>query len=227
MARARSTAGTDLKMRSHGSLEVLSNKACRRLGKIRSHATALAAGARGPAREQIAAFVVVEAQNLWANFSRSFLLSLLKQPRRRSGVRAFIGDAAIATPGQVIHTAAMVAKGPHAAAPTSRREEPAWHDPSVLIKTCVRLRVSNLNAVQGALSIQSRVLHDMPSFRNFYAHRNEESAEKAVNLVTRMYAIPPVRHPTDALVSSAPRRNQCVLLDWLDELNVLIDLLCE
>src|SRR5690348_16140523 len=113
MARARSTAGTDLKMRSHGSLEVLSNKACRRLGKIRNHATALAAGARGPSREQIAAFVVVEAQNLWANFSRSFLLSLLKQPRRRSGGRAFTGDAAIATPVQVIHAAAMVAKGPH------------------------------------------------------------------------------------------------------------------
>lgn len=178
--------------------------------------------------EEVLGYCVLELQTLWANFVRSFLLSLLYRPKRRRGPRAFIGDRSITTPGALIHAAARAAKGPLTPAPISRREEPSWHDVSVLLRTMRFIRASNTPEVESALSIPSRALHDMHVFRNFYAHRNEDASIRAVRLASTYYGISPsVRRPSEALLTVAFGRPQCILLDWFDEVDVILELTCE
>jgi hypothetical protein len=170
-------------------------------------------------------FVVVESQNLWANFVRAYLLSLVGGCRSRS-TRVTLGNHVVTTPGALLLVAAQVAKGPYAAAPQSRRDEPAWHDKNVFLRTCQAIACSHIISVQAALSLQTRVFDDLPVFRNFYAHRNEESSDKAMRLASRQYLISRVHTPTQALTARAHRRPQPLLMDWMDDVVVVISLLC-
>jgi hypothetical protein len=200
----------------------------RRLARLRATAvSAVMATTDASDRDRRIGFVVIEAQNLWGNFARAYVLSCIVSPRRRRGGCVKLGNSAIRLPGDVLHLAARASKGPHAPAPTSRREEPPWHDTSVLLKTCEGMKCSHLADVHAALSTQTRALYDLPVFRNFYAHRNQESAEKAIRIARQQYLIAGVSHPTEALAQPALQRPQALVLDWLDEIEVIMDFLCD
>lgn len=171
--------------------------------------------------------VVIETHNTWCNFSRSYLMSYLAAPRRRRGDRVRFGNLSANSPGNLLHIAAKACRGPLANAPVDRRDEPAWHDIGNFLRICNALAPSNLSEIQAALSMQTRVFADLPAFRNFYAHRNEESAAKAVGLARRQYLITGVRHPTEVLMKPAPARTQPILLDWLDEMQIVVTFLCD
>lgn len=175
-------------------------------------------------RERAISLAVIEAQNTWSNFARAFLLSLLSSARRRSGGRVALGNAAVNSPGALLAIATRACRGPLAAPPTTRREEPAWHDTSNFLKACAALSPSNLAQVQAALSLQTGVFSDLPAFRNFFAHRNEESARRAVDLARRNYLITGLSHPSAVLMRPARLRTQPLLLDWIDEMKVVIEL---
>lgn len=165
---------------------------------------------------------VIDAQNTWSNFARSYLLSYLGSPRRKRGDRVALGNLAANNPGTLLHIATKACRGTTAAAPVDRRDEPSWHDTATFLRICNELAPTNLDDIRAALSMQTRVFADLPTFRNFYAHRNEESAAKAVGLAKRHYLISGVRHPTEALMKSASNRPQPLLLDWLDEMEVVV-----
>lgn len=200
--------------------------ASNRLARLRSCALDGLANP-GPKQDRQFAYVVIEALNLWANFSRSYVLSCLFRPKRITKGRVRIGNAAITTPAALFLLAAQIRRGPAAAAPTSRRDEPSWHERDLLIKTCLGMACSHAADVQGALSGNTTVFEDLPAFRNFYAHRNDESAQKAVALVKRQYLIVGVRHPTGALSTPAYKRTQPLLLDWLDDMQIVMEFLCD
>ncbi len=170
---------------------------------------------------------VIEAQNVWANFLRSYLLSYLTAPRRRRGDRVRLGNLSAATPGDLLHIAAKACKGAAASAPLVRRDEPAWHDISNFLRACKALGPTNLKEVEEALSTQTRVFTDLPAFRNFYAHRNEESCARALGVAQRQYLIAGVKHPTEALLKTVKNRPQALILDWLDEMEIVMGFLCD
>lgn len=200
----------------------------RRLKRLRAHAvSALSPAVASAARDRQLAHVLVETQNLWANFVRSYLISCLFSARRVNGQKVTLHNAMVQLPGHLLHMAAKAQKGPLAPAPTTRREEPSWHDVSVFVRTCQAIQCSHLADIQAALSIQGRACYDLPTFRNFYAHRNEESAQKALNLARTQYLIVGPRHPSEALSVPAKARPQPLLLDWLDEIDAMMELLCE
>jgi hypothetical protein len=60
----------------------------------------------------------------------------------------------------------------------SRRDEPTWHDPRTLLTLASDIGVSNLNEVQAAFSLGATYLSNLPTVRNFYAHRNDETFRK-------------------------------------------------
>lgn len=166
-------------MRDSRSFPALRVTARKRLARLRARAV-LGVANSNSARDRDMAHVVLEAQNLWANFTRSYLISCIYNPRRCAGGRVTHANGTIQTPGDVLYAANKLAKGPHAPAPATRRDEPAWYDTALFGKTCQELQCSHLAEVQAALSLQTRVFYDLPSFRNFYAHRNGDSAQKAV-----------------------------------------------
>lgn len=215
-------------MQSVQHLAKLRDVAGHRVRRLRGRALA-AVNLVGPSfeKDRDIAFVVIELQNLWGNFVRAYLLSLLRSPKRALNGRVSLGNAAITTPGDLLHLAARSTLGATARAPVGRRDEPAWHDVSVLVKTCNALKPSHEAHVYASMSLSGRAFYDLPAFRNFYAHRNDESAGKALGLARRQYLITGIKHPTEALCVPARRRPQALILDWTDEIDATIQLLCD
>jgi hypothetical protein len=215
-------------MHASGSFFKLNFSAHRRLARLKAIAKSSVATSSFDARiDREIGFTVIEIQNLWTNFSRAYLICCVVGAKRASTGRVVLSDSTITTPGAMIHAAAKVARGPHAVPPTSRREEPPWHEVRILLKTCESIQCSHLPDVQKALSLQTRVFSDLPVFRNFYAHRNEETADRALKLAQRQYLITRARTPTEAITSLVRRRPQPLLLDWIDEMDAVMGLLCE
>jgi len=210
-------------------LGVLRDRALRALERHRDRADIAARGF--PARDaKIAlALTTLDAQNAWAGFSRSYVLSTIILPRRATGGyvqtngRAASFDDAIGL--------AVVRHKPYLAPWTSgrtwnRRDEPPWQDPNVLLAACGDLGCSHLNQVQLALSFSTRVFIDLPVFRNFFAHRNRGSAEAARNIAPQ-YSIPSYLHPQEILIRRPRGRPHSLLVDWIDDMMATVGLLCD
>lgn len=213
-------------MRPRQDLVSLCDAGIYRVARIRRRTTEVLSSSTSH-REEALGWAVIEAANLWSNFVRSYLISLCFRPSRRLGGRVAIGNLAIKSPADVVHAAAIAAKGPYAAAPTSRRDEPSWHDVSVFVRTSQRMQPSNIPQIEAALSVPSRVLTDLPVFRNFYAHRNKESAERAVGVGKNLHLIYGCCHPSDVLATRPYGRPQALILEWLDEMDAFMELLTD
>lgn len=176
---------------------------------------------------QCMGFATIELLNLWNNFVRAYLFSLPLRPKRRSGLRALLYDQSIVTPAQLIATLTIALKGVSAAVPTTRRDEPKWYERTILVRSIMALKPSNRDQVLGAISLSNGAIDNLPCFRNYFAHRNDQTAEKATRLAFSKYMISGKRHPADVLVSSAQGRPQELILDFCDEIGAIADLMCE
>jgi len=107
----------------------------------------------------------------------------------------------------------------------SRRDEPTWHETRSLLECATALNVSNLADIRGALSIGTRVFLDLPVFRNFFAHRNDASCSSASALAIS-YGIPS-GHPSLVLLRKPFKRPWPLLVEWLDDMAIVTELLCE
>jgi hypothetical protein len=103
--------------------------------------------------------------------------------------------------------------------------EPTWHDPTTLSQLSRQLALSIDAQVQGALSLPTRVFQHLPTVRNFYAHRNEDTSERLAR-VARALGLRPRSRATELMLSFAPARPQNVLADWIDEVRVVAETLC-
>ena len=92
--------------------------------------------------------------------------------------------------------------------------------------SCREIGCSNFIDIQAAFSIQSKVFEHLPTFRNFYAHRNDYTALKAKN-IARYYTISEHNHPSNIIFSYAYGRPQILILDWIDDLKTVVEFLCK
>ena len=177
---------------------------------------------------QTMAICTVELLNLWANFARSYFLSCILRPRRVKRGRVLHSNAAIVTFEDAVRAAARLHKPRTVpmAGPVHRRDEPTWHDAHVFITSCASLGCSHQPDIEAAFSVGSRVLLDLPVARNFFAHRNAATAN-AARAVALLYAIPTRRHPIDILALPPSGRPFPLLIEWIDDVRVLVELLCE
>jgi hypothetical protein len=76
------------------------------------------------------------------------------------------------------------------------------------------------------VSLQSRAFADLPVFRNFFAHRNKGTAQ-AAGAIAPQYSIPSYRHPIEILATTPKGSPYPLLVDWIDDLSVTVELLCE
>lgn len=212
-------------MRSSQYLVRLERSTCYRLERLRRSVDA-AVGAPSAADKTVA-HAAIEVINVWANFTRAYLLSCPNRPALRTNGVITLSDASVTTPGDVIAVATRTMKGPLASIPVDRRDEPDWKDPALFIKTSQAIGVSNFDRVKAAFGLRVGVFQHLPTFRNFYAHRNEDTAARALGVARRHYLISGAKRPTEALLARAHGRSQALLLDWIDETRVVVELLCD
>lgn len=214
-------------MRACGDFGVLLGIGRRRTARLRLEATEAISGLPSRQAKHAMAYVTIELLNFWSAFSRFYALSCIMSPRRVNG-----GRVKVTTVGLDFNGVIGLAMRRHKKNPTPRsdgswhrRDEPPWHDTKVLINCCADLGCSHLSDVQAAVSLQSRVFEDLPVFRNFFAHRNMGTAE-AARAIAPQYSIPGHRHPLQILASQPKARPVPLLVDWVDDLDVTIELLC-
>jgi hypothetical protein len=106
-----------------------------------------------------------------------------------------------------------------------RRDEPPWHKPDTLIKSCDEIGCSNQVEIVNAFSVPTNVFDHLSKFRNYFAHRNDYTVTLIKNIAHR-YSIPVHQHPSEILCNPAYGRPQILILDWIDDINLTVELLC-
>lgn len=204
----------------------LRRRGARQLYKIREVTAWAVSPPYSQEQDRSLTWATIELLNLWSEFCRAYFLSCLLYARLESGIRVthtsgagYNFEQAI---GSILRSSSRTVP---AAGKLTRRNEPTWHDPSSLI-TGSNLGMSHLSQVQEALSIGSQVFSHLPVCRNFYAHRNEETALRVLRLGQSSYSIFGRTHPSQVLISPAYGRPQSLILDFVDDLWATIELLC-
>ncbi len=215
-------------------------KPARHFGKLRSSGTRrlrrireVAVGAVAPysqERDPELAWVTIELANLWTQFCRAYFLSCLRSARLDSGPRVSCQNLANIPAFEVAMIVLAWKRGKTRAGRGGKlqgRDEPDWHQPSCLLQGCRIIGASNLHSVQGALSTGTSVFEHLPTCRNFYAHRSKETATKVLNIGLSAYSMGGKTHPSEVLIARAPGSSQSLILDFIDDTEVTIELLCD
>jgi len=169
----------------------------------------------------------IDILNTWSNFVRAYYFSCLIDCRGRSGGRVSAGRRMVRSdPLGFAITLFRPSARPNSFGGWHRRDEPAWHDPYTLTHLAQQLSLSNEPDIRAAFSIGSRVFSDLPVFRNYFAHRNENSLRAVVNLAA-LNGVATRQRPWEMLVAVPLTRPQSLLLDWVDDLLFTAEYLCD
>ena len=202
-------------MRQASSLRLLRQAALHRAMRLRTLAFPLAPPVNNHMDRDIA-YLTIETSNLWASFSRSFFLSCMFSGKHDAGGRVRCGPT-FGSVKDVISFAVTTIK--------PRGTEPNWSDPGILLLLLKVVGASNFAIVKSAFSYSTTVFRDLPSMRNFFAHRDEGTAKKTVR-VARSVGVSVHLRPSEILCSRSPSRPQNVITDWIDDLRNIITLAC-
>jgi hypothetical protein len=119
---------------------------------------------------------------------------------------------------------AVAAKGLKGSGPWRMRDEPAWHDVPMFLRIMNLSKCSTAPGTNAAWSIGTSSMLHLTFVRNYFAHRNRETAVRVKSLGSA-YRLGQVNRPEDVLLSRARGRPQIVLEDWLDDLETVIKLM--
>jgi hypothetical protein len=170
------------------------------------------------------AFVAIELLNSWAGYSRALYLSTCRGALD-ARLRKLTINQHFATDEEALYFAAKRFNPKLRPWPTriTHRDEPDWLDPNILLILLDDLGASNSLDVGAALSFDWQVFRDLPTVRNFYAHRRENTARKTQQLMIT-YGLSPVLHPTEFCLAYERGKSQSILLNWVDEMNQVQEL---
>jgi hypothetical protein len=175
--------------------------------------------------DRIAAFVTIEAVNSWASFSRAFYVSCALGALRANGKRVAVGIAGLNTPTDALLLATKRLKG-FKGHTVTRRDEPAWHKVNNLITLCGHLGASNLPEVVAAFGYATKAFDCLPTLRNFFAHRNQDTCQECTVMATSI-PVPPFRRPADIAVHRDYAKPMNVLSGWIRDMTFVADQLVQ
>lgn len=206
------------------ALGALGDTAERRLLRLRALVHAYSPPIGGE-NDRAVAFAAIEALNLWDGFARSYYLSCAFGTKLRSGHSVRLGVYGLRSGGSAIRTAIASSGRRMPSGTIRRRDEPSWHDVQFLLNLFIHVGASHLPQIQTALSYPTDVFRFLPTIRNFFAHRNEETADKVRVAAPRIGVLGPSK-PSDIVCSWRPKRPQNILGDWLDDMRTVISFMC-
>ena len=206
------------------------------MDRLHTHMTSILPG--GPTSIQTpvdpaVAFVTIELDNLWAAIARSFFLSVAFCARDGTGHRVQLFNAmrAQSIDGALTHAIRRCKPRLYKqrqSGPWTWYDEPPWWKARTLLDALDEIGASNYQQVSTAMGAASNAFSHLHTFRNFYAHRSQETRAEVVGELRRLQ-FPTTYTATTALTSPIPLqgqfRPQPLVLDWLDELTNTISLL--
>ena len=205
----------------------LQRTACKRIKHLQKAARDVPQIVSPRERNIAVSCIAIEALNTWANFSRTFYLSCRLGACFPNGnsitcTVAFIDfNQAIGEAILQYHPNRLPAQNGQ----WNRRDEPTWHDTTVILQLAQLQSWSNISDVQAALSTGTRAFIDLPVFRNYFAHRNQGTMHAAQG-VARNYVISTSRLPIDILLTRPNGRPESLIVEWLNDIETVIEFLC-
>ena len=176
--------------------------------------------------DKLLGHVVIEGLNTWSNFQRAYFLSCVLRAWKEDGLRITLSNPTVRTLTDGMGICMQTCKPWIWARGTwQRRDEPPWHDPQTLIRATNAIGCSHNVQIVAAFSTGTSVFAHLPTFRNFYAHRNDDTARKA-RVLALQYSISSSLQPTQILLSRSYGSPQPLVLDWFDDLSAVVSMLC-
>lgn len=196
----------------------------RRIRSLDRRARAVASSAdAGHEIEAEVGTIAIDLMNWWHNAARCYILSCAVGARSASGsmIRSALG---LASEDEYL-AAAITAKGrgPRGAI---RRTEPDWKNPAVMIDLAKELKLTNEPDVARAFSFGFSSFGDLPVFRNYFAHRNRATRTRAMQLAPQ-YGTSAYAKPSDVLRSAPWGAASSVLEQWIAEIQLTLEFLCQ
>jgi hypothetical protein len=187
------------------------------------------AGRSGHDIDRTLAFVTIEALTAWSGFAREFYLSCaFLRPKTMGGQHVSHHNTAIVNERlALLHSIAVLKGRTLTAARIAPRDEPVWHEKRALASLSKSLVFSNEQSVITGLSYQTTFFDELPTVRNFYAHRSYGTAEKVFRIATKRYAAVTVRHPNDLVNSVFAGRVQTLIQEWLGDMRQIGFAVCQ
>ncbi len=171
-------------------------------------------------------YLVMELDNLVLGGMRRFLFSSLLGTRTVSGHRVTVSTKYYSE-GEVSAKILSIVNTPKfikLKQPISitRDNEPTIRDPRKLEDILTKCGASNVGSVQKALQLNTNLFRDLPTLRNFYAHRNEDTwtklRVKAVSLGLSSF-----KHADDVVYAVLAGRPVSLLEDWIADAGVFFE----
>lgn len=181
-----------------------------------------------PDSDRIVSYICIECLSSWHNFCRSYFLSCILLPKTLSG-HTILVNSDVRTFSDAIDISMRTCRPYRRRGSWSQSDEPFWRDPKIFVKSCEAIGCSNIDKIRSTFNIPIKVLEHLPKFRNYYCHRNNDTIKDVIALASYYTILIPFTpsHPTDILLLPAYNRPQALLLDWLDDIENYIDLLCD
>lgn len=186
-------------------------------------------GKNGHDIDRAIAFITIESLSAWSGFAREFYLACaFLHPKTIGGQHvSHLGVAIVDERLALIHSISVL-KGRTVTAPRiTPRDEPAWHEKRVLSQLSSSLSFSNNQSVISGLSFQTAFFDELPTIRNFYAHRSQGTAEKVSRIATRRYGMVNVQHPNDLVNAIFAGRIQTLIQEWLSDMRQISLAICQ
>lgn len=209
------------------NLDKLNRITNRRIAKLRSFVSHLSLPAT-PEKDRIVAWTVIEALNVWAGFLRAYYLSGVIKAQTRTGQRVAFTARAFPNAQSALKFAVILLKDKGFKKPiVTRRDEPGWHSTRNFLRLVKDVGASNLPQIYASLSVGTTFYEFLPTIRHFYAHRCDGTHREAARVgVTLGLSTKPILRATEIMCAKLPKRPQNVITDWLDDMSVVVDLLC-
>jgi len=181
-------------------------------------------------RENIASPIVINLLNTWSIFMRTYYICCARGARNKLNYKISSSlSSSNLSPNDVIGEAIKSYhpnKKPMSNGIWDTRDEPSWHDSSVIIRLSTDFSFSNSADISAAFSLGFTAHKDLPTFRNYYAHKNHGTRVKTERVAAN-YSIASNQHPTDILLDYPRRTPTLHLIEvWVGELADTIDFLC-
>ena len=168
-------------------------------------------------------FVSIEATNCWRNFLRSYFLSSALTGFTTSNT-SVAADHSLSTETDAMTLAirtlrpGLATKNP----PWDYHQEPDWLSSGNVARLLADLACSHSSDFNSAISLGGSSRQELTIFRNFMAHRNEDTARKMRNLAQTLL----VRGDIDpSLIPLQQKRGRdTILTEWIAELEIIISL---
>jgi len=168
-----------------------------------------------PEVESIVSYVTIEAFSVWYGLNRSVFLACATGAKHPTVGRIATPHGRLDAQGALDRAVWFSNSSKTGQSKQwTYRDEPSWGDQAQVARVFRKLAPSNHSDFLAAWGVQSRFMSDLPTFRNYYAHKSESSARKAKALAAS-YGVPGTPSPTEILLFRRPSASEPVLAAWL------------